>query len=52
MAISQRTDLAKDATAAALIIIPPTLFSPSVAAPLQNMVLRAQAYMGRPWADL
>ncbi len=36
----------------ALIIIPPTLFSHGVAAPLQNMVLRAQTHMGRPWADL
>ncbi len=33
---------------AALIIIPPTLFSPGVAAPLQNMLLRAQTHMGRP----
>ncbi len=32
----------------ALIIILPTLFSPSVAAPLQNMVLRTQTHMGRP----
>ncbi len=32
----------------ALIIIPLTLFSPGVAAPLQNMVLRAQTHMGRP----
>ncbi len=32
----------------ALIIIPPTLFSHGVAAPLQNMVLRAQTHMGRP----
>ncbi len=24
------------------------MFSPGVAAPLQNMVLRAQTYMGRP----
>ncbi len=34
--------------AGALIIISPTLFSPDVAAPLQNMVLRAQTHMGRP----
>ncbi len=32
----------------ALIIIPPTLFSPGVAASLQNMVLRAQTHMGLP----
>ncbi len=32
----------------ALIIIPPTLFSFSVAAPLQNMVLRPQTHMGWP----
>ncbi len=31
-----------------MIIIPPTLFSPCVAAPLQNMVLHAQPHMGRP----
>ncbi len=32
----------------ALIIIPPTLFSPGVAASLQNIVLRAQTHMGQP----
>ncbi len=32
----------------ALIIIPPTLFSPGVAVTLQNIVLRAQTHMGRP----
>ncbi len=32
----------------ALIIISPTLFSLGVAAPLQNMLLRAQTHMGRP----
>ncbi len=31
-----------------MIIIPPTLFSLSVAALLQNMVLRAKTHMGRP----
>ncbi len=32
----------------ALIIIPPTLFSPGVAAPMQNMVLHEKTHMGRP----
>ncbi len=32
----------------ALIIISPTLFSPAVPAPFQNMVLRVQTNMGRP----
>ncbi len=31
----------------ALIIIPPTLFSPGVAIPLYNIVLRPQTHMGR-----
>ncbi len=47
-ALSAINSTRNQVAAEALIIIPPTLFSPGVADPLQNMVLRQKTPMDRP----